>query len=73
MYKKNKVHHYDNNLLSISNNNINIFIDNTQNTNNYSMKHPKLLSNIEEEEIDVKFNNIKSEEKKYYIFKEINK
>ena len=73
MYKKNKIHHYDNNLLSISNNNINIFIDNTQNANNYSMKHPKLLSNIEEEEIDVKFNNIKSEEKKYYIFKEINK
>lgn len=62
VYKKNK-NHYDNNILSVANK-ININIINPE--NNYFVKHPKFLNKIEEEEINIKFNNAKSESKKIY-------
>jgi hypothetical protein len=62
VYKKNK-NNYDNNFLSVANK-ININIINPE--NNYFVKHPKFLNKIQENEINIKYNNAKSESKKIY-------
>jgi hypothetical protein len=61
-YKRNK-NNYDNNFLSVANK-ININIINPE--NNYFVKHPKFLNKIQENEINIKYNNAKSESKKIY-------